>query len=72
MGKLFDEIDARNAEFIRAQRVFFVDGPSDLPLWRQARRISSGDISRPFAPSSFTACNSIGRPWQSQPGTNGT
>ena len=38
---------------------------------RQARRISTALISRFFEPSFLSTCCSIGRPWQSQPGTYG-
>jgi hypothetical protein len=39
--------------------------------FRQARRMSAGDISRFFGPSSRSTLSSIGRPWQSHPGTYG-
>ena len=38
---------------------------------RQARRKSPIDIWRFFGPSSRSTFSSIGRPWQSQPGTYG-
>ncbi len=38
---------------------------------RQAFRKVTGSISRFFEPSSLSTFSSIGRPWQSQPGTYG-
>jgi hypothetical protein len=39
--------------------------------WRQARRISTADMCAFFAPRSLSTLISMGKPWQSHPGTYG-